>query len=188
MKSIDTESDYTVGGVAPSRCLNEYSRSHSRGCVFGNEGTIAKLKCHFQEPVIGVNAKQKMACCQVGTRVSACSSELFCRPIVYWKQWPLHLWLFLFSSCNLLCRLITDSFFFFKNLSLKTKGRSTSGIYINSEKIKSIEEEQELNWWQVPLVTWYGKQAILKLGVSGREKGAVQETGSTSMPGERWRS
>lgn len=57
MKSIDMESDYTVGEVAPSWCLNEYSRSYSWGCVFGNEGTIAKQKCHFQELVIGVNAK-----------------------------------------------------------------------------------------------------------------------------------
>lgn len=45
--------NYTAGGVAPSWCLNEY------GSVFGNGGSIAKLKCRFQELVIGVNANRK---------------------------------------------------------------------------------------------------------------------------------
>lgn len=53
-KSVNTGVRITQrGGVAPSWCLNEY------GSVFGNEGSIAKLKCRFQELVIGVNANRK---------------------------------------------------------------------------------------------------------------------------------
>lgn len=59
MKSINTESDYTAGEVTPSWCLT--GRSYSRGWAFGNEGAIAKLKCHFQELVIGVNNEYKLS-------------------------------------------------------------------------------------------------------------------------------
>lgn len=31
----------------------------TRQSVFGNEGSVAKLKCHFQEPVIGGFAEEK---------------------------------------------------------------------------------------------------------------------------------
>lgn len=49
--------NYIVGGSRSLLAPQQIRRSYSWGSVFGDEGSIAKLKSHFPELVIGVNFK-----------------------------------------------------------------------------------------------------------------------------------
>lgn len=177
-KSVNKESELHSGGSCSLPVPEWIQQIHSWGSVFGNEGSAAALKCHFQELVIGVNAEQNMiwwGLLPVRNRLILSDHSLLktvTRILTHRQDL-----LFLFS-CNLI-DLMASSFFLWKMSLPKNQGKRFNigqkqcrenqiWIYGNSLWYNFV-------WKMSHFKRWWGR------------RGSVGE-GGRSMPSKKWGS